>query len=129
MKQFEPNPNGRDFVVGDIHGCWSKLTDDLKQLNFNFDTDRLFCTGDLVDRGPESHLALEWLAYPWFHSVRGNHEDMAIGWAECDPNTPDGTATLFIRGYRDEAISDVVAELRDLGWHVQLVDDYYLEIK
>jgi len=39
-----------------------------------------------------------------------------------------GTASLLVRGCRDEAISDVVAELRDLGWDVRLTD-YYLEIK
>lgn len=98
MKYFEPNKIGRDFVVGDLHGCFGKLTDSLKQLNFDFETDRLFCTGDLVDRGPESHLALEWLAYPWFFSVRGNHEDMAIGYAEGNPYTPGASSEgLYIQ--------------------------------
>lgn len=92
MQYFEPNKIGRDFVVGDIHGCFSKLMDNLLAMNFDFDNDRLFCTGDLVDRGPESHLALEWLAYPWFHSVCGNHEDMAIGYAEVNPHTPGASS-------------------------------------
>jgi serine/threonine protein phosphatase 1 len=34
--------------------------------------------GDLVDRGPESEAALDWLARPWFYAVQGNHEDYAI---------------------------------------------------
>ncbi|THD44389.1 MAG: hypothetical protein DI608_00370, partial [Rothia mucilaginosa] len=40
--------------------------------------DRLFSVGDLVDRGPHSEAALEWLARPWFHAVQGNHEALAI---------------------------------------------------
>ncbi|MDT1837827.1 serine/threonine protein phosphatase, partial [Acinetobacter baumannii] len=40
--------------------------------------------GDLVDRGPESESVLEWLAQPWVHAVRGNHEDMAIRWPSGD---------------------------------------------
>lgn len=79
MQHFEPNKVGRDFVVGDIHGCFGKLTDNLKQLNFNFDIDRLFCTGDLVDRGPESHLALDWLAYPNRHVFVGTTRIWRLG--------------------------------------------------
>lgn len=80
LKIFEHNTKGNDWVVGDVHGMFSRLTDLLIERKFDTDKDRLFCTGDLVDRGPESHKALEWLAYPWFHTVRGNHENMAIYW-------------------------------------------------
>lgn len=87
MKTFNKNLKGKDWIVGDIHGSFSKLTDLLIERKFDFDNDRLFCTGDLVDRGTESHLALDWLAHPWFHTVIGNHEEMAIGWA-FDLRTP-----------------------------------------
>jgi len=79
IKRFKQNEYGRDFVVGDIHGCFSRLQDGLSSLGFNIETDRLFSVGDLVDRGSESKLSLDWLAYPWFYAVCGNHEDMAIG--------------------------------------------------
>lgn len=78
IKHFQRNLNGRDFAVGDIHGCFSRLQAHLDAIGFNPECDRLFSVGDLVDRGPESDLALEWLDKPWFHAVRGNHEDMAI---------------------------------------------------
>jgi serine/threonine protein phosphatase 1 len=78
IKHFEQNTEGTDYVVGDIHGCFSKLRVALEELNFDKSKDRLFLTGDLVDRGPESEDCLEWLAQPWFHSVLGNHEQMAI---------------------------------------------------
>ena len=81
-KEFGYNFRGKDFVVGDIHGCFSKVEKRLKEVNFVPEIDRLFCVGDLVDRGTESHRALEWLSYPWFHCVMGNHEWMAIQHAD-----------------------------------------------
>ena len=78
IQTFDENTLGLDYVIGDIHGCFSRLEEELRDLEFNADTDRLFCVGDLVDRGPESLDFFEWLAKPWFFSVRGNHDQMAI---------------------------------------------------
>ena len=78
LKKFERNTVGNDYVVGDIHGDWDAVDAALLSVKFDDDNDRLFSVGDLVDRGPDSELALEWLAKPWFHAVRGNHEDMCI---------------------------------------------------
>ncbi|MTV47267.1 metallophosphoesterase, partial [Streptococcus pneumoniae] len=47
-------------------------------VGFDGEKDRLFSVGDLVDRGIESHLVCDWIANPWFHAVRGNHDDFAI---------------------------------------------------
>lgn len=80
VKRFGRNELGRDFIVGDIHGCFTRLQAHLDRIGFDVASDRLFSVGDLVDRGPESDLAVEWVAKPWFHAVRGNHEDMAIRW-------------------------------------------------
>jgi len=83
---FLPNTTGADYVVGDIHGCFSKLRDALHTIGFDNKTDRLFSVGDLVDRGPESDKALEWLAQPWFHAVMGNHEEfVVIAYSHQDP--------------------------------------------
>lgn len=81
-KHFSANVAGRDFVVGDLHGCFTKLQNALDGLGFDPEKDRLFSVGDLVDRGKESELAYEWLSKPWFHPVRGNHEQMAIDCAQ-----------------------------------------------
>ncbi len=78
IQHFARNAVGRDFAVGDIHGCFRLLERELDAVGFNKSTDRLFSVGDLVDRGPDSDRSLEWLAKPWFHAVRGNHEQMAI---------------------------------------------------
>jgi serine/threonine protein phosphatase 1 len=81
IKHFTRNDVGRDLAVGDVHGVFGKLRAALDAINFDPAVDRLFSVGDLVDRGPESDHALDWLAQPWFHAVRGNHEQMAIDFA------------------------------------------------
>lgn len=78
---FERNQKGRDFVVGDVHGCFTALQTALDVIGFSPAVDRLFCTGDLVDRGPESHLVVKWLDQPWFASALGNHDLMAFEYA------------------------------------------------
>jgi serine/threonine protein phosphatase 1 len=81
IQQLPRNELGRDFVVGDIHGCFDRLRALKDRAQFNEATDRLLTVGDLVDRGPDSLAALAWLDRPWFFSTRGNHEQMAINFA------------------------------------------------
>lgn len=77
--RFAQNPTGRDLIVGDIHGHFTKLRAALDAVGFDpAKGDRLFSVGDLVDRGPESADALSWLEQPWFHAVQGNHEALAV---------------------------------------------------
>ncbi len=78
VERFPLNLTGRDYVVGDVHGCFRLLSAALYEAGFNEAKDRLFSVGDLVDRGPESERVTDWLDKPWFHAVRGNHEQMAI---------------------------------------------------
>jgi serine/threonine protein phosphatase 1 len=61
VRQHALNYDGRDFIVGDLHGCRSMLDELLEHANFDPQKDRLFSTGDLVDRGPDSVGCLELL--------------------------------------------------------------------
>lgn len=80
VKRFARNTLGRDLIAGDVHGCFTRLQAALNAIGFDRSRDRLFLVGDLVDRGPESPDALKWLE--WVHAVSGNHEQMAIDWAD-----------------------------------------------
>lgn len=81
IRRFAKNDKGRDFIIGDIHGCFAAVQDRLNAIGFDPAAgDRLFSVGDLVDRGPSSELSLAWLDQPWFFAVAGNHEDYAIRW-------------------------------------------------
>lgn len=72
------NMEGRDLVVGDLHGHLDDLQALLSMAEFNPERDRLFCTGDLVDRGPDSMGCLALMEQPWFYTVAGNHEGILI---------------------------------------------------
>lgn len=85
LQSFGINTTGRDFAVGDVHGHFTRLQQALDAAGFNPEADRLFSVGDLVDRGPESAEVDTWLAKPWFHAVRGNHEQMVVDAYRADP--------------------------------------------
>lgn len=78
LLSLKTNTLGRDFAVGDIHGHITKLFDQLEKISFDFSRDRLICVGDLIDRGPESSLALDLMNQDWFFSVLGNHEYLML---------------------------------------------------
>lgn len=73
VKRFGLNTKGRDIAGGDVHGHFSYLWAELVRIGFDPSVDRLFLTGDLVDRGPENIEAHNWLK--WVNSARGNHDD------------------------------------------------------
>lgn len=70
--------DGKSWLVADIHGAFSALWDTLVEAGFQPEKDILYSLGDLVNRGPQSKAAQEWLKKPWFKPVRGNHEAMVI---------------------------------------------------
>ena len=78
IQYIDPTQYKAIYVVGDIHGCYSILMQELENNNFDFNHDLLICTGDLIDRGPESLQCLSLLTKTWFKTIRGNHEEMCI---------------------------------------------------
>ena len=78
-----PNPKeGRDLVVGDLHGHFPTLRRALAELEVG-GRDRLISLGDLIDRGPESVQARAWIeggdpAARFDLVLRGNHEQLML---------------------------------------------------
>ena len=75
-----PAAGGRDIVVGDVHGCFRTLERALGEIAFDTACDRLFGVGDLVNRGPHSADALEWLESRFEAVTLGNHEVPIRDW-------------------------------------------------
>lgn len=64
------------YVIGDVQGCYTSFEDLLEAVRFEPKRDRLWLVGDLVNRGPDSALCLDFL---WRYRERvtmvlGNHE-------------------------------------------------------
>lgn len=114
IKRFAANLAGRDFVVGDIHGHFSALAKALARVDFDPKADRLFSVGDLVDRGPESAQALDWLGCDWFHAVRGNHEDYACRFETCDRDNWRANGGGWFDGLARDEQHEFAAQFREL---------------
>lgn len=76
VKRFKVSDYRKVFVVGDIHGCFSLLEKCLYSIQFDKERDLLIAVGDLVGRGQESYMAVDYLKKDWFYSAIGNHDIM-----------------------------------------------------
>lgn len=118
---LDRNKLGRDFVVGDIHGNYSAVMDLLREVEFDYERDRLLSVGDLIDRGADSLQRLSLLQEPWFYCIMGNHEQHFI-----DDITQlarllethddfDAAFATFRNGYSDDALRTWGS-----GWYVTI---------
>jgi serine/threonine protein phosphatase 1 len=126
IKRLPANRSGRDFVVGDLHGCRKNLDHLLQLVEFDRSVDRLISVGDLVDRGPNSLDCLLLLKAPWFHAVMGNHEQLMLNFfaswladgSSPDPYTDAGLSFLLNGGnwalLESDAMRRPIQPLRDL---------------
>lgn len=85
-KFISKNPNGRQLVIPDIHGCLTTFEALLKQIKLT-KNDQLFLLGDYINRGENSKGVLDLILKLQEYQVenkfqifplRGNHEQMLI---------------------------------------------------
>lgn len=123
IKRFTKNTVGRDFCVGDIHGHFTKLQKALDSIGFDPLQDRLFSVGDLVDRGPECRDALDWLDKPWFHPVRGNHDDYVVRFDTCDVNNWVYNGGSWFAGLNRDEQEEFRVQFRELPFAIEVETD------
>lgn len=83
------------YAVGDIQGCHDELRRLLDLVHFDPTQDRLWCVGDMVNRGPKSLETLRFLRSlgPSFTGVLGNH-DLHFLAVACGASTQGKVKTL-----------------------------------
>jgi serine/threonine protein phosphatase 1 len=120
VRNFSRNLTGRDFAVGDIHGYFSELQQALDKIEFDTTVDRLFSVGDLIDRGPECTHVLHFLDQPWFHAVRGNHEDYVCRYETVDEiNWLRNGGSWFMNLASDDQ-AEIARRMRELPFCIQV---------
>ncbi len=101
-----------DYAIGDIQGCVLPFEELLEKLEFNPQKDKIWLTGDLVNRGPDSLQTLR-LVKKLGHSavtVLGNHDLHFLAVAEkIRRNRPGDTLAQFRKA---PDLEELVAWLR-----------------
>jgi serine/threonine protein phosphatase 1 len=130
VRRFKKNTSGRDFVVGDLHGCFTQLRKELEASQFDPSRDRIFAVGDLVNRGFESPAVLDVVRRYDIQSVRGNHEDSIVRWRLC------GADEGFVRGNGggwlldmtgdEKSVDAIVAYMAALPYAIEIETDFGL---
>lgn len=65
----------RNLIIGDTHGSYERLMEVLSKASFDPESDNLYSTGDLADRGEGCVDVIRYLfSLPNFFPVMGNHD-------------------------------------------------------
>ncbi len=96
------------YAIGDIQGCHDQLVHLLDTINFKTDRDRLWFTGDLVNRGPESLLTLRMIKSMDANVtvVLGNHDLhlLATAYGHLKPGKKDTIDDILAAPDREELL-------------------------
>jgi bis(5'-nucleosyl)-tetraphosphatase (symmetrical) len=132
----------RRIFIGDVQGCMAQLGALLDRLALRAD-DRLWCVGDLVNRGPDSLGVLRCLRHLEVRSVLGNHDlhllrlaaagrvdqaspsltevlrapdrDALLGWLGHRPVIQSEADVVVVHGGLHPAWTDIAATAEDLN--------------
>lgn len=63
-------------VIGDVHGCYHTLKELVAKIKNKYPNIKIFCVGDLVDRGNNSFEVVEFVVAEKIQCVIGNHDFM-----------------------------------------------------
>ncbi len=86
------------YAIGDIQGCYTELQRLLEHIRFDPSQDILWCTGDLVNRGPNSLEVLRFFKALKERAVvvLGNHDLHLLAVAQGSDQKPGDTLTPIL---------------------------------
>lgn len=81
------------YIIGDVHGCAKNLAKLLEKIP---EDAKIFSTGDLIDRGPDSKGVVSLCIERGIRAVMGNHEHMLLDYIDGTRHYASGT--YFMNG-------------------------------
>jgi serine/threonine protein phosphatase 1 len=84
-------------VIGDIHGCFHTLIELVESIKRNYPGIKIYCVGDLVDRGNFSYETVDFVMNEGILTTSGNHDYMFYYFIT-DPHNDIGKNWIF-NGY------------------------------
>lgn len=80
-------PEGRQLIIGDVHGCFDTLSTLIEEQIQLQQTDQLIFLGDLINRGKDSKKVLDYLMQLELeyevYCIKGNHEHNLLTAYDC----------------------------------------------
>lgn len=95
------------YAIGDIQGCFQELNDLLDLIGFSTESDHLWFTGDLVNRGPQSLKTLRFIKSLGDRAITvlGNHDIHLLATAQSNKShRKDTFEEIFYAPDRDELL-------------------------
>lgn len=109
----------RQIFIGDVQGCFDEFLDLTTQLQYDKEEDELYLVGDVINRGPKSHLMMQYLVEnPAVRTVIGNHEVGFIRWYDNGLSRDHGS---FLKTYElmGENVERNIEYLRKLPTYIE----------
>lgn len=125
LRILSNNAEGRDFVIGDLHGQIQLLNIFKDFISFDPRVDRVISVGDLIDRGADSLACLQLLNEPWFHCVKGNHEQLMEDFLTGGPTggwwfRNGGGWWLDLNDDNKQIVNDFIPKIQSLPWVINV---------
>lgn len=102
-------------VIGDIHGCFYSLQEIVRRIKKSYEDIRIYCVGDLVDRGNFSYEVVEFVKKENIIFTPGNHDLMFYYFVK-KPNTEMANSWLY-NGY-EQTMASYEEHFEELKEHI-----------
>ena len=98
-----------NYAIGDLQGCYKEFSLLLEKISFDPSLDKLWLTGDLINRGPDSLkcLSLLYSLKKNCHIVLGNHDlhFLAVGEGVRESNPEDTLSDVLLSDKKEQYIN------------------------